>query len=267
MKSRAGFTLIELIVFVAIFSVAMGAFMNIFTSVSGIAVRQSSVAEVQSQSQFILQTIQHYIERSSMVSTTVDEATPTLVLRMSSSTEDPIVINMNGTAIQLKIGAAAAQNITSSRIEVSGLSFARRSNPGGKDSVSVSFVLSYATSNLSQRYSQSVRTSVSRVSAAVFDSNVIPDAGSSYKLGTSWEDWRSINDTIFFSSSTVGIGPSSFTPEAELHVQGSVKVDGGDLYTNSSLYGPILKSPNNSCWRMTVSDKGLLVGESVTTCP
>jgi hypothetical protein len=244
----------------------MGAFMSIFTSVSGVAVRQSSMAEVQSQSQFVLQTIQHYIERSSMVSTTVDEATPTLVLRMSSSTEDPVVINMNGSAIQLKIGSDAAQNITSSRIEISGLSFTRRSNPGGKDSVSVSLALSYVTSNPSQRYSQSVRTSVSRVSAAVFDSDVIPDVGSSYRLGTAWEDWRAINDAIFFSSSSVGIGPSSFMPQAKLHVQGNMEVGPGDLYTDSSAYGPVVRSPNNTCWRITVNDGGKVGGESVA-CP
>jgi hypothetical protein len=38
------------------------------------------------------------------------------------------------------------------------------------------------------------------------------------------------------------------------------------LYTDSSAYGPIMRSPNNTCWRITVNDGGKVGGESVV-CP
>ena len=267
MRFRAGFTLIELIIFTAIFAVGMGAFLAVFTNVSGVAVRQGSTAEVQSQSQFLLQTVQHYVERSSMVSTTVNATTTTLMLRMSSTTEDPVIINMNGTAVQLKIGSGAAQNITSNKVEVSDLSFTRRSNPGGKNSVAVSFTVSYATGNTTQRYTQSLRTAVARVSAVTFDSDLMPGTAATYALGTSPEQWRSINNTIFFgASNNVGISDLPFTPSARLHVQGGVRVGNGNLYVDSSSYGAVLKSPSSTCWRLTV-DKSGVIGATEITCP
>jgi type II secretory pathway pseudopilin PulG len=256
MKSRSGFTLIELIIFVGIFSVAMGAFLAVFTDVSGIAVRQSSTAEVQSQSQFLLQTIQYYVERSSMVSTTADTATQTLVLRMPSSTDDPAIIDMSGTAVRLKLGAGAAQNITSNKVEVSNLAFTKRSNPGGKDSVAVSFTVSYATTNRDLGFSQSLRSGVARVSAATFDSDVVPNSVGDHALGTVAGHWSSINNTIFFNGSNVGIGTAS--PGAPLEVDGA-------LYLSDATAGFIMND-GDSCWRVTVSGAGALQ-TAAATCP
>ncbi|OGY98459.1 MAG: hypothetical protein A2855_00075 [Candidatus Liptonbacteria bacterium RIFCSPHIGHO2_01_FULL_57_28] len=256
MKLRAGFTLIELMVFVAIFSVAMGAMLAIFTSVSGVAVRQSATAEVQSQSQFVLQTIQYYVERSSMVSTTVDQAVQTLTLRMPSSTQDPVVIDLNGTAVRLKVGAAAAQDITSSKVEVFDIAFTRRSNPGGKDSVATSFSVAYATNNPANRFAQSLRTSVARVSAATFDTDIVPNTGDTYGLGTTAGHWRSINNTVFFSGSNVGIGTNS--PGVPLEVNGS-------LYLSDATDG-IIMNDGDSCWMVTISGAGALQ-TATTTCP
>lgn len=266
MRSRAGFTLIELIIFTAIFSLAMGAFLSVFTNISGVAVRQNSTAEVQSQSQFVLQTIQYYVERSSMVSTTVDATSTALILRMSSTTEDPVIIDTNGAAVQLKVGNGAAQTITSDKVEISDLVFIRRSNPGGKNSVSVSFTVTYAAGNTTQRFSQSIHTAAARASAAAFDSDLEPGAASTYSLGVSPEDWRSVNNTIFFSGSNVGVGDNPFAPVARLHVQGNLRVDSSDLYADSLGHGVILRSPNLSCWQLTVNDVGVFSAQSIA-CP
>src|SRR6185369_6912576 len=114
--SRAGFTLIELLIFVAIFSAAIAAFMTVFMAAAGVQVRQTSALEVQSQSQFLLQTVQYYVERSSSVDMTADTATTTLRLRMASSTEDPLVISLSGGRMQLQSGGGATQQITSSKV-------------------------------------------------------------------------------------------------------------------------------------------------------
>lgn len=272
MKPRAGFTLIELIIFIGIFSVAMGAFMSVFMDVSGVAVRQSSIAEVQSQSQFLLQTIQHYVERSSMISMEVDEGSSRLELRMPSSTEDPVVFSMSGNAVKLTtksgLAQAATSTLTSNKVEVSNLAFTRRSNPGGKDSVSASFVITYAAGNPTQRFGHSLRSSFGRVSAATFDSDLVPDESASYDLGTSPEHWRSINNTIFFSGSRVGIGISS--PSSPLEVSGKVEASGnvetgGDVYVSNSTKGVILND-GAACWRVRVSSLGALTTASVA-CP
>jgi hypothetical protein len=109
-------------------------------------------------------------------------------------------------------------------------------------------------------------TVILNVSAATFDSDIVPNSNGNYRLGTSAGDWSSINDTIFFNGSNVGIADSSFSPGSQLHVRGDVRVEGGDVYVNSNSYGVILVSPDNSCWRLTVDDTGSVAAVSVT-CP
>lgn len=56
----------------------------------------------------------------------------------------------------------------------------------------------------------------------------------------------------------VGIGTT--TPRSKLEIQG------GDVYINNISSGVIMKSPNGSCWRVTVDNTGNLVRTAIT-CP
>lgn len=103
-----------------------------------------------------------------------------------------------------------------------------------------------------------------RVSAATFDSDIVPDLSGAYGLGTSEGDWSSINDTIFFVGSNVGVGEPS--PTSRLHVQGDVLVDDGDVYIEDSGNGVILKDLSDACWRLTVDNSGVLA-TATTSCP
>lgn len=60
------------------------------------------------------------------------------------------------------------------------------------------------------------------------------------------------------SNGNVGIGNTS--PGTKL------EVGGGDIYVNNSANGVILKSPDGSCWRITVDNSGNLTTTAVT-CP
>lgn len=110
-------------------------------------------------------------------------------------------------------------------------------------------------------------TVIFQVSAATFDSDIVPETASTYGLGTFSGDWTSINDTIFFDgSNNVGISNSSFSPSARLHVRGDVRVTNGDIYIDSSSRGVILVSLSGSCWRLAVDNAGVL-SSATTTCP
>jgi hypothetical protein len=56
----------------------------------------------------------------------------------------------------------------------------------------------------------------------------------------------------------VGIGNSD--PKAKLEVKD------GDVYVNDPTKGIILKSPNGSCWRVTIDNTGNFVRTAIT-CP
>src|SRR3989344_1779290 len=86
---KAGFTILELLVFSAIFSLVAITFVSILISVTRVQLRETASAEVNQQSQFIMQTIQRYIEESSIIETPPETPTDTLKLRISSSTDSP----------------------------------------------------------------------------------------------------------------------------------------------------------------------------------
>lgn len=220
---RSAFTLIEMVVFTAIFSVTIIAFISVLISITRTQVRQSAVSEVNQQSQFVLQALQYYVERSSVIETDSFSATTTIKLRMTNTLEDPTLVYASGTQIFSKVGADPAQALTSNKVTISNFSMAKKSNAPGKDSLAVSFSISYNTQNPQQQFAQALQSSVARVNAATFDSGVFPNADGTLKLGATSQTWSSINDTIYFSAGKVGVGVSG--PTQVLEVNGGVRLN------------------------------------------
>jgi type II secretory pathway pseudopilin PulG len=259
LHSRKGFTLIELLVFTAIFTIVVVAFIAILVSFTRVQVRQTSVAEVNQQSQFLLQQIQYYIEGSSLVDLEQDASSSTLKLRMSASSTDPTYIYASGTIAYLKqTDAGAAQPLTSNKVNISSLTFTKRSNAPSHDSVSVSFTVTFNTTGLQQRFTQTLTTAIARVNAATFDSNIIPSSTATYKIGASGQTWTNINDMLYFSGSNVGIGIAS--PQKKL------QVSNGDIYIDTTGNKLILRSPDGVCWWIQPTNAGAYSSTS-STCP
>ncbi|RME56632.1 type II secretion system protein, partial [Candidatus Parcubacteria bacterium] len=95
---RAGFTLLELLIFSGLFVVVALAFVGILVSVSRVYIEQTTKSEVNQQSQFVLQTIQRYVEESSLIEEPANDGdTGTLLkLRMPDSARDPVYIHLEG---------------------------------------------------------------------------------------------------------------------------------------------------------------------------
>lgn len=256
---RRGFTLIELLIFLSIFSVVIISFITIFLSVLRVYSRQSASAEVNRQTQIALQTLQFNIEHSSLIEMPAGISTTTIKLRMPSSSTDPTYIYLSEGTIFLKEGNdGAPQAITNNRVSVSNVSFVRRDNSPGHDSVDINFTMEYVTNNIEHKFVQNLDTAIARVSAATFDSDLVASTSNTYNLGVNTGNWRSINSTIYFNGSNVGVGAS--TPAAKL------QVNSGDIYVDTVGSGIILRSANGICWRVTVGNTGAFTSAS-TTCP
>ena len=263
-SGRDGFTLLELLVFAGIFTIVIIGFLTILVAVVRVQSRQYGAADVNQQSQFLLQQFQYYIESSSLVDMPQDVPSSALRLRMSASAEDPTIVSLAGGVVYLKRGAGAEQALTSGRVTVSSLVFTKRSNPPGHDSVDIAFTLEHSSPGVARIFSQSLRTSVARVNAASFDSNVSPGSTDAYIIGSGVLRWDSINDVIYFSNTNppnVGIGVSS--PNARL------QVNGGDIYVDSISYGLVLRDSAGKCWRIQPSLTGAFAATQITSygCP
>lgn len=164
--ARRAFTLIELLVFAAIFTVIMIGFITMLVTVTRVQSRQSSSNEVETQGQFLLQQVQYYIQSARLADMVQDVATGTLKVRMASSSLDPTFITLATGTVYLQQGPGAApQALTSNKVTVTGLTFTRRYNLNnsstafGTDSVSYSFTMAANTTNATQQYSQTFRSS------------------------------------------------------------------------------------------------------------
>ena len=236
--NRKAFTLVELLIFLGMFAALSAAFITVLLTVTRVQVRQASVVEVGEQSQFLLQQIQYYIEKSSLIDIPQDTPTSTLKLWTGVNAQDPTSITLaSGTVYLQQTATGTLQALSSNKVTVSNLTFTRRANAPSHDSVSISFTLAYNTSNIQQAFSQMLQTSVARVSAATFDSNIIPSSTAAYSLGTSALTWSSINQTIYFSGSNVGIGTTN-NPVDTLELNGRLYFDPGSApaSTTNRLY-------------------------------
>jgi Tfp pilus assembly protein PilE len=257
MQSRKGYTLVELLVFLAISTVAIIAFVGILVVVVRLQVQQSSAGSVQEESAALLQQLQYYVQNSSLVNIPIDTPTSTLSLRMSSSTLDPTTVTVNGSGMMfLQQGSATATPLTSSRVVVSNLSFVRHTNPASKDTVSISFTMAYNTQNIQQLFSRSFQTAVTQVSAATFDSSIVPSSTAIYSLGTSASAWTSVNNVIYFSGSNVGVGTNA--PQAALDVSS------GNIFVDTIGRGIKLRDPSGNCWLVTPNSSGTLLTASIS---
>ncbi len=238
LSRRTAFTLTELLVFLGVFAAVSGTLITVLITVTKVQVRQASSAEVNQQSQALLQQVQYYVEKSSFVDMPPDSSTSTLKLWTGINTQDPTYITLqNGIVYVQQTATGTLQPLTSSRVNITNLVFTKRSNPPSHDSVSVSFSIAYSTSNITQAISQMFQSSIARVSAATFDSNILPASSTPLNLGIAGQTWSSINQNMYFSGSNVGIGTTN-NPMDTLELNGRLYLDAisAPASTTSRLY-------------------------------
>ena len=168
MNTKRGFTLMELLIFSAVFTIVMIGFITVLITVVRVQSRQSSATDVETQGQFLVQQFQYYIQSARLVDMASDAATGTLRLRMATSSADPTIITLATGTVYISQGIAGAlQALTSNKVTVSNVSFVRHYNLSGSssaygtDSVSYSFTMAANNTNATQKYSQTFQSSVS----------------------------------------------------------------------------------------------------------
>ncbi len=267
---RGGFTLIEVLIYAVIFSISAVFLVNILTSVTQTEVRQNSMNNVSQQVTFVANTIQRLVRQSSLIQNPSGVASTTLSLRMSSSTQDQTFIftDASSTAIYLKTvdasgTASTTFALTDDAVTVGNFTVTKFEVPGGSAVVQVDLTLNYNTGVQRAKVARTWRGAISRVSAATFDSSLVPNAAGTFDLGGSSAAW---NNGFFAGNVNItgklGIGT---TPTDLTGTAAAIKIIGDAGFTTST-YGVILMSPGGTCFRIGVSNSGAFT-TSTATCP
>jgi len=230
-RSRSGFSLIELLLYVTLFITASVLIVGVLESIVRIQGHENAVSTVTSETNFVMQAIQRVVRETSLI----QEASSSLLLRAKNLTKDPTRIYLSSNTIYLQEGNAAPVALTTAQVNASGLTFTKFSNPPSKDTVQIDLTIAYNTSNPRSVFSKTLRSAISKVSAVTFDSSLIP-SDTNLKIGTGSQKWQD----AFFSGAVsvdgdftvdidtlkvdvlngfVGVGTSS--PESTLTIGGS----------------------------------------------
>lgn len=254
-KNRSGFTLIEVLIYAAVFAVSAVFLVQILTTVTRTQLKQTSANEVNAQVSFVAETIQRLVRESALIENEAGTPTSTLRLRTTASSTDPTLIfaDASSTAIYLQQGTAAAIPLTDDKVTVGNFSIIKFENPGAPAVVQVDLTLNYNTSAEQSKATQTWRGAITRVSAASFDSSVLPTSDGSLNLGGSSARWQ---DGYF--SGSLGLGA---TPVVDAKIKSS-----GNIGFTTSTAGIVLMSPNGTCYRLGISNAGGYTTSTIT-CP
>ncbi len=212
-RSKKGFTLMEVLIAVGIFAITGGMMASILLISAQSNQHNTASSEVTSQLNFVMQTVGRLVRESSNIEIDSNSSTSTLKLRMSDPTKDPTILTVSNQAITLQEGTSSASLITNDKVVVDSLSFTRQSQYPGHDTVSVDLGMSFNTANPKTKVSRTLNSAIARVSAATFDSDLVPGGSYNYNVGQSGSPWQraflssgtAANPSYTFSSST-GMG-------------------------------------------------------------
>lgn len=143
-----GFTLIEMLLYIAIASTLI-LVVSLFTNtILGTRVKNQTINNVESQGAYVMQLLGQAIYNAESVNTpSTSAASVRLSLATSNASSNPTVFEINSGVLTLTEGASPAINLTNSHITISNLTFKNLESSGAPGSIHYSFDVSAATSS------------------------------------------------------------------------------------------------------------------------
>ncbi|MBU4348210.1 type II secretion system GspH family protein [Patescibacteria group bacterium] len=229
-----GFTLVEVLIYVGILGVSGALLSGVLFNTTKIKNRQTAVVEVNNQLNFTLQSIQRSIMDSSVIDIDNDVSTSTLILMMKDDTKNPTQIYISDGILYRKEASGTAQPLTNDRVVVDAVNFFKVSGYTGHDSVKVDLTISYNTQNETESFSRTLSSAIARVSAATFDSNLVPGSTNYYDIGVSATKWKDMHlSGDLYAAGSIGIGTTE--PGAKLAIQGTGTYNSTNWGTTSDM--------------------------------
>lgn len=138
-QRHSGFTLIETLIYIAIFSMLVGAFATFALSINSSRLRTQDILEVNEQGAGLVRIITQSIRNTETIGTpSVGESGEMLIVGES----DPTIFSLNNGTMFVEEGTSPAIALTNNKVKVSNLVFSNLSRPLTPGVVQIRFTLS-----------------------------------------------------------------------------------------------------------------------------
>ncbi len=147
-RFQRGFTLIELIIYGGMLSILLGVFVTLFGSIVDAQLDSQATSSVQQDGQYIVTKLSHDIMNASSISSPSSLGSNSASLQISIDST-PYTYSLDANNNLIITTSSGSNQLNSYATEISNLSFVRRGNVGGKNSVTFSFTVTGKTQRVS----------------------------------------------------------------------------------------------------------------------
>jgi len=266
-EERSGFTLIELLLYAVIFAVSSVFLVNILTTITQTEVRQNSINGVSQQVSFVADTVQRLVRQASLIENPAGVASTTLALRMTATSTDRTTVyaDASSTGIFLKQidvnGVVTIIPLTDSNVTVGNFTVTKYETAGGQAIAQIDLTLNYNTTVERAKIARSWHGAITRISAATFDSNLVPNSSNSYDLGGSGSTWKD----GYFAGNAYITGKLSIGGASLVGTTAAGKITGDLAFTSSTGALIIPDAATGVCYRWGTSSGRFTT--TTVTCP
>ncbi len=143
-KNQAGFTLVELLLYLGIVVFILFAASGFFFVILQSRLKNQAINEVNQQGLQISQLITHSIRNAENVNSPAGGAAdPAISLDVVTSGDDPTIFDLADGVVQIKEGTGSAISLNNSRVVASDLVFENLSRPNTSGIIRFQFTLTY----------------------------------------------------------------------------------------------------------------------------
>lgn len=160
---QTGYTLIELLLYVAMIGILLSAVAYFFGAAAEARVKNQTVTEVDNQGTYAMDYITQTVRNAtSVTSPTIGTSGSSLTVVVPTASLSPTVFNLSSTTLQVKKGTAAAIALTSDDVQVTSFTVKNLSRSGTTGIVQISLTLNRVnpSGRAEYDYSRTFTTSV-----------------------------------------------------------------------------------------------------------
>ncbi len=152
---KSGFTIVELILYMGLFSIFITVLTSIFISILDVQTKSESTSSVQQDSRFLFSRMIYDIHRASTINTpaSAGQTSQSLTLVIGGST---YTYALTGEALTLTVDGVT-ESLSGYATQVSGFSVTRIGNPTGKHTLSLNMTVTDQTESKSYQITVGLR--------------------------------------------------------------------------------------------------------------